>query len=540
MLVAGQQLDARQAWVHNLADHLSEDIDEEPPLFLENPGKRDWTAFPRSNWRQRWLESNRPGRWFLFRGAERILRTRIPEEMPAPAEMLGAIRGAYELPSIGAGLENERQAAARIVGHPALHHLLRLLEHREHLRAPSIAHAGKTRIRTVGVIGSGTAALALLLQCIINGHEVVLRAENEMALGAGLTQIVQLLQAEVQRGAMTPQHLTKTLGAVRGTFTWTHFDKLHLILDTTGGPLAEKQRFYQAMEQQVPGGALVVPVTGLYRIADLRHGLRHPERVIGMHLIEPWSRGSVAEIVVPAGAHLNGQRVREWAVGIGKCCLHAPDDVGGIVMRVWLPGLNEAAVLVKEGVPIDRIDLAMRRFGMTYGPLEWMDRLGIQHIASLVSAVASMFADRLTFESGFALMAGKRWLGKRVGAGFYRRGWRKLKPHADAVKLWQTQSQGEPARPFPVLSEADAQALIQRRLVTLMILEALRCLDEGLVKDSDDLDCAMCLTGWATHRGGPIGHARQLGVEALAARCAELAQVFGERFAWPAALAKNW
>jgi 3-hydroxyacyl-CoA dehydrogenase/enoyl-CoA hydratase/3-hydroxybutyryl-CoA epimerase len=261
--------------------------------------------------------------------------------------------------------------------------------------------------------------------------------------------------------------------------------------------------------------------------------------MVGLHLIEPWNRGSLAEIVAPASvAQPCVQRVREWAIGLGKCCLPVPDVVGGVVMRIWLPALNEAGLLVKEGVRIDRIDQAMRRFGMTYGPCEWMDRLGIDHIASLVKATQSLFAERVRFESGFALMVEKGWLGNLSERGFYQAGWRKRKPHRAAVSLWQTQSQGEQSRPTPALSVPDEHAWIQRRLVTLMMLEAIRCLEEQLVKDPDDLDCAMCLTGWASHRGGPIGHARQLGVEALTARCTELARDHGPRFAPLASLAE--
>ena len=54
---------------------------------------------------------------------------------------------------------------------------------------------------------------------------------------------------------------------------------------------------------------------------------------------------------------------------------------------------------------------------------------------------------------------------------------------------------------------------------------------DGLAKDADDLDCAMCLTGWATHRGGPIGYARQLGAQTVTARGADLAREYGPRFA---------
>jgi 3-hydroxyacyl-CoA dehydrogenase/enoyl-CoA hydratase/3-hydroxybutyryl-CoA epimerase len=109
---------------------------------------------------------------------------------------------------------------------------------------------------------------------------------------------------------------------------------------------------------------------------------------------------------------------------------------------------------------------------------------------------------------------------------------RKKKPNREAVQLWQS-SQGEPARQVPVLSQADMSRWIQQRLVTLTVLEALRCLDEGMVADVDDLDCAMCLSGWASHRGGPLGYAQQLGIDALAAQCDQLANAHGKRYAFP-------
>ncbi len=537
MLLAGERVEARAAWVGNLADDLADDVDAEPPAFLANPVKRNWSVFPTSTWRQAWLEGNRLGRWFLLRGAERILRTRIPQEMPAPTEMMQAIRLAYQVPTVAGGLAFERAAVVRIVEHPAVHHLLRLLEHREKLRLPSLNASTKSRIRQIGIVGGGTAALSLLLNCVRKGYEVVLRAEDEEALGIALTQIVQLLQADVQRGALTPAQFTKTLGAIRGTYTWTHFDKLHMVLDTTRATLADRHQFYQEMEAKIPTAALVVPVSPLHRIEDLRQGMQHSERVIGLHLIEPWNRGTVAEIVAPHDSPQPSiQRLREWAIGLGSFCLQAPDKVGGIVMRVWLPALNEAALMVREGVRLDRIDQAMRRFGMTYGPLEWMDRLGIDHIAASVAAMQPGFAGRITFESGFALLAENGWLGKSTEYGFYAPGWKKPKPHREAADLLRTQSQGEVARPVPTLSDRDAHRWIQDRLVTLMVLESVRCLDEGLLKDADDLDCALCLTGWATHQGGPIGYARQLGMQAFVRRCTDLAAQYGPRYAPLAAL----
>jgi 3-hydroxyacyl-CoA dehydrogenase len=168
---------------------------------------------------------------------------------------------------------------------------------------------------------------------------------------------------------------------------------------------------------------------------------------------------------------------------------------------------------------------------MTHGPCEWMDRLGIDRVAGYVDALHPTFMGRIRFESGFAAMVQQQLLGNKRGAGFYREGFRKRKPNAAAVVIWRTVSEGEPIRDVPSLSETDSHAWIQNRLVTLTVLEAIRCVQEGLASDADDLDCALCLSGWATHRGGPLGYARQLGVGSLTARCEQLVRAQGERFA---------
>ncbi len=536
VLLAGQRLAAKEAWQCGLADDLADEENGEPPAFLADPVKRDWSAFPCNTWRERWLESNRPGRWFVFRGAERILRTRIPEEMPAPSEMLGALRQAFHS-DLQAGLDFERQALERIVDQPALRNLLRLLEHREQLRAQSLSSKDNNRVRRIGVIGTETAAISLLLHSVTKGYEMALRAADQEALGSALSQVIQLLSTEVQRGNMSSEQFQTHLSSIHGTYTWTHFDTLDLVLDTTLGTLADKQTQYRELESHVPVSAIIVPVSPTVCIAELQQNMQHPQRLVGLHLMEPWNRGSVAEIVMArTSPPANMQRVREWAVSLGKCCLQVPDRVGGLVARIWLPALNETGLLIKEGVPIDRIDRAMRRFGMTYGPCEWMDRLGIDRVAALAEALQPTFAERIQFESGFTVMTQKQLLGNKSGSGFYRKGFRRRKPNAEAVVIWRTASHGQAPRPMPALSEADSHAWIQRRLVTLTVLEAIRSLEEGLANDPDDLDCAMCLTGWATHRGGPIGFARHIGVEVMTARCEELAQEYGPRFAPMASL----
>ena len=161
-------------------------------------------------------------------------------------------------------------------------------------------------------------------------------------------------------------------------------------------------------------------------------------------------------------------------------------------------------------MPIDRIDQAMRRFGMSYGPCEWMDRIGIDSIAELVKVLQPVFSGRHRVRIGFSLMHDKGWLGNRSEDGFYRPGLRKKKPNHEVVALWRANKPGRDRAKMPGLSLADSLLWIQRRLVTLTVLSdsLSRRADRGRRGRSRLCDV---LNGWVSHRGGPIGYARTLG-----------------------------
>jgi 3-hydroxyacyl-CoA dehydrogenase/enoyl-CoA hydratase/3-hydroxybutyryl-CoA epimerase len=71
-----------------------------------------------------------------------------------------------------------------------------------------------------------------------------------------------------------------------------------------------------------------------------------------------------------------------------------------------------------------------------------------------------------------------------------------------------------------------------------MLLEAARCLEEGVVPDADTLDLALCQTFWPPHKGGPLRYARELSATSLAELFQRLSQVHGQRFQLPPTLLK--
>jgi 3-hydroxyacyl-CoA dehydrogenase/enoyl-CoA hydratase/3-hydroxybutyryl-CoA epimerase len=540
LLLGGRRLNARDAvaWglADALADALADDANQEPPAFLVHPRKRD-AAFVRRDFRQRLFESNRPGRWFLLRGADRVVRQHLPDDVPAPWEAMQAVRVAYQNDTIADGLPFEQQAHARLIRSEAFAHLLWLNLRNSQTR--QIRYSVKERIRQVGVNGTSPHALSLLYLAAVKGCETTLRTRDEASLGAALYQLLQTFNAEASRGNMTIENVQKNLSHFHGTTDWQHFATLDLVLDTVDGAIDEKKSLFREMETKVSPSTLLATTNPSIELADLHEGLQRPALLTRLHIADPAGRGTLAEIVrTPDLPESALQRLVEFAASLGKTPLVVPDRPGMLLLRVLMPALNESLLLLREGLSIARVDNAMSRFGMMHGPLQTIDRVGVDTVAGLVDTLRPALGERIAWEAGFDAMVQKGWLGKKSGEGFYRYPPRAAKPHPAAEALIRQSGEAGPAQPLPAMSHLDQNRHTQQRLVWLMVLEAARCLDEGIVPDADTLDYALSVSGWAPHRGGPLRYARQLGDAATRAQLDALATRHGERYRMIPALAK--
>lgn len=536
MLIGARRLNAREARAWGLADDLTIEGEDRPPVFLAEPRKHDWSRLQRHGWRQTLLEGNPLGRWLVLRGSTRVLRERLPDDMPAPWEAVEAVRIAGHGGSLEAGLAHERAALARLTQCPAfgnLRHLHRLRERQRDELNRLATTAPPTRL---AVLGSEPLALALMAQVVRQGGEVVVRERDKDHLTAVLEWLLRHFGAAARSGSITSAQLERAMSAIRGTYTWTHFDTLDLALDLAPRPASAQRTLFGEMAGQTRPQTILAAGNIVQPVAQLRDGIAHPERVVGVRFVEPLGKGSLVEVAHDSGTDPAAiQRVIAWAAGLGYTPMRVADRPGLLVLRVLLPAINEAALLVREGLSIQRVDQAMSRFGFAHGPLGHAGRIGLDRIAEQVDVLQPTFAGRITFESGFALLAKLGWTGEAAGLGFYRHGGRRRRPRPEVERLWRSQSQGEPAPELPALSIADQVQLVQRRVIALVINEAVRCLHEEIIPDEETLDYALCLAFWPPHRGGPLRYARQMGPDALADEFRALAEQHGPRFEPPSA-----
>ena len=224
--------------------------------------------------------------------------------------------------------------------------------------------------------------------------------------------------------------------------------------------------------------------TSSLKLEDIAAPLKDPGRLIGLHFFSPVPQMPLVEVV--RGAQTRDEEVKKGAAfvtAIDKFPLITKDVPGFLVNKVLTPYMFAAFERLEKGEDKEKIDEAVRAFGMPMGPIELADNVGLDicvHVAKILGAAARE-GSRLD-----RLVASGR-LGKKTGEGFYV--WKDGKP----VQVGK--------RKF---SKAELERL-GRELVEPMIDEAQKALDEGVVASADLVDAGMIFgTGFAPFRGGPL------------------------------------
>jgi 3-hydroxyacyl-CoA dehydrogenase/enoyl-CoA hydratase/3-hydroxybutyryl-CoA epimerase len=534
VILAGKRLGAREAFQRGLADAYAAneaDLREQFARLVLRAvamGKRPRRGLPLRGWRQRLLESNPFGRRLILKGTERLLRQRVPDDMPAPTEALDAVRTGISQ-GLDAGLVREREGAARLATSPASRNLVQLFLRREAARKPAGIENAR-EVRRVGVVGAGVMGAGIAQLAALQGHEVYVQEINADALAAGLARLDDLFAKAAERGRVSAEEARQKRAKVRGTVAWEGFERADLVIEAAAEDLEIKRNVFRELANRAANTAVLATNTSSLAVKLLQETTPGPERVAGLHFFNPVHKMPLVEVVqAKATSDATAALLLRFAVELGKVPVRVGDGPGFVVNRVLMPYLDEAVRLVGEGLRIKDIDRLLRRFGMPMGPLELLDQIGLD-VAAHVARLVRQQLGRPAEEGGvFAKMKDAGWLGQKSGVGFYVHKGRKATPHRAAEELVRSSFSGSSISAN--LPEAARLAEARERLVLLTVNEAAAVLGDGLAADSDTVDLAMVMgTGWAPHRGGPLRYAEDRGVADVVRTLEQLAARHGPRF----------
>jgi 3-hydroxyacyl-CoA dehydrogenase/enoyl-CoA hydratase/3-hydroxybutyryl-CoA epimerase len=534
VILAGKRLSAREAFAWGLADAYAATEPELRDGFAKlvlravGEGKRPRGGLPLHTWRQRLLESNPLGRRVIFKGTERRLRQRVPDDMPAPYEALEAVRTGVSR-GVEAGLTREREGASRLATSAASRNLVRLFLQREAARKPAGVESAR-EVKRVGVVGAGVMGAGIAQLAALQGHEVYVQEVNDAALAAGMKRIDGLFAKAIERGRVGEGEARQKRAKVRGGVAWEGFERVDLVIEAAAEDLEIKRNLFRALTDRVANTTVLATNTSSLAVGLLQEGVAGPERVAGLHFFNPVHKMPLVEVVrAKKTDEATVAVLLRFAVELGKTPVRVGDGPGFVVNRVLMPYLDEGVRLVGEGLQIKDVDRVMRRFGMPMGPLELLDQIGLDVAAHVERLVRQQLGQPPQEDGVFAKMSERGWLGQKSGKGFYVHAGRKPAPHREAEEMVKAALGGSSIS--AKLPEAVRLAEARERLVLLTVNEAAAALDAGLAADADTIDLAMVLgTGWAPHRGGPLRYAEDRGARDVVRTLEQLAARHGRRF----------
>jgi 3-hydroxyacyl-CoA dehydrogenase/enoyl-CoA hydratase/3-hydroxybutyryl-CoA epimerase len=405
-------------------------------------------------------------------------------------------------------LAAEKRSFAHLMMTPTAQNLIRVFFLREQMK--KLAGAGNT-IRHVHVIGAGAMGGDIAAWCAHQGLYVSLADMKAEPIASAVRRASDLFAKIIRK----PIDVRDTLDRLVPDMQGEGVRNADLIIEAVPERLELKQKVYAGLEPRMKAGAILATNTSSIPLQDLRSSLQRPERLLGLHFVNPVSRLQLVEVVSHDGTDAALlQQALAFVGAIDRLPLPVKSSPGFLVNRALTPYMLEAMLMLDEGIDKVVIDAAAEKFGMPMGPIELADQVGLDICLDVGDMLRSKFGDLLPPTPAWLReKVANGELGRKSGKGFYF--WKEGK--AD-------KSNGANA-PQPSNEMTD-------RLILPMSNVCVACLREGIVDNADVIDGAMIFgTGYAPFRGGPLNYARTRGVDNVVSALHTLAQKFGGRFA---------
>ena len=267
-------------------------------------------------------------------------------------------------------------------------------------------------------MGAGIAQVAARA-----GFEVVIRDVAPEFLERGMTAIDKSLQREVDKERLLADEKQSTLARIRTTTELGALRDAFIVVEAATEDLKIKSEIFKALDETTRPDAILASNTSSISITKMGAATRRPDKVIGMHFMNPVPVMKLVEIIRSAAtSDETYQRTHELSEKLGKIPLECQDSPGFISNRVLMPMINEAIFALHEGVASRESIDGIMKLGMNHpmGPLTLADFIGLDVCLAIMNVLHDGFGDSKYRPCPLLkryVDAG--WLGKKAGRGFY-------------------------------------------------------------------------------------------------------------------------
>tara|TARA_R110000751_G_scaffold16272_5_gene51674 strand:- start:713 stop:2863 length:2151 start_codon:yes stop_codon:yes gene_type:complete len=524
MMLTGKQLRAKQALKAGLvSDVVPNSVLLKTAEKLALSGKVKPKA-RKLSMMDKLLEGNGLGRSVLFSKATKMVLSQTKGNYPAPLKIIECIRASVEqAPSKGYQVEADH--FGQLVMSDVSAQLRQLFFATTDMKKEQgVAGVAPEKITKAAVLGGGLMGGGIAFVTATKAKlPVRIKDISHQGISYALKYGYDLLNKKVKRRFMRHSEMQSQLALITGTTDYTGFNDVDIVVEAVFEDLTLKQKMVADIESHCKEETIFASNTSSLPIGQIAEKALRPENVIGLHYFSPVDKMPLAEII--AHEKTSDQTISTtvaFAKQQGKTPIVVKDKAGFYVNRILAPYMNEAAILLLEGCSIEALDKAMVKFGFPVGPMQLLDEVGIDVGAKIGPILQAELGERFAPPAAFSKLIDDGRLGKKVKKGFYQYNTKSKKKLVDdsVYTLLGLQVSNT--------TVTDAQA---ERCVYMMLNEAARCLDEGIVRNARDGDIgAIFGIGFPPFLGGPFQYMDKIGATTLVSKLSQWQAEFGERF----------
>ncbi|HET9635177.1 MAG TPA: fatty acid oxidation complex subunit alpha FadJ [Gemmatimonadaceae bacterium] len=394
----------------------------------------------------------------------------------------------------------------------------------------------KIAIIGAGFMGAGIASIA-----VQHGSLVRLKDADHSRVAKGYAAVRDVLRERLTRKQITKVQYSDYMALVGGTVDYSGFGNVDLVIEAVFEDLAVKHQVLRETEAAIRPDAIFATNTSTIPISLIAQASSRPGRVLGMHFFSPVHKMPLLEVITTPEVHPQVVATTvAYGKRLGKTVIVVNDGPGFYVNRILSPYINEAGILLDQGVAVDLIDKALVDFGFPVGPITLIDEVGLDVAVKAGKIMAEAFPDRMQAANSIQAVVTAGRYGRKSQKGFYSYDKEGKKGDVDpsVYALFLAPGSIPVAKTITAPNASDTPprddmptAQIQQRTVLAMLNEAARCLSDGIIKSPRDGDVgAVFGIGFPPFRGGPFRYMDTLGVQVVVQRLEDLNARFPGRF----------
>lgn len=278
-------------------------------------------------------------------------------------------------------------------------------------------------IKKVMVIGAGQMGGGIAQVCAQAGYDVLLNDIQEESFNKGLAVITKNLSRNVEKGRMTEEDKEAVLGRLTKSLDLQDAKDVDIVIEAAVENMDVKRKIFAQLDEIAPAQTILATNTSSLPITEIAEATNRPEKVIGMHFMNPVPVMKLVEIIRGlATSDEVYQAVEDMTNTLAKVPVEVNDFPGFVANRVLMPMINEAVFTLYEGVATKEAIDEVMKLGMNHpmGPLQLADFIGLDTCLYIMETLHEGFGDSKYRPCPLLRKYVKAgWLGKKSGRGFY-------------------------------------------------------------------------------------------------------------------------